>query len=124
MGALSRKEREDMVNKWDRNSQEDLRKYRKEPGYFGYEDYTPSGRAAMKSYRKDAETANDYTSKGARSGTYSKSAAKKAQQVQRDTMNELKRETRHTVDEVKLKSGGMVRGCGIARKGHGKGTMR
>ena len=103
---------------------EDLKKYRNEKGYFGYEDYTPSGRAAMRTYNKEAPGKKDYTTKDSRYLSYSPSAAKKAQQAQRETMNEGRRETRFTVDEVKLKKGGTVRGCGLARKGHGKGAMR
>ena len=36
----------------------------------------------------------------------------------------LKKSLRDREKAAGLKSGGMVRGCGIARKGHGKGTMR
>lgn len=42
----------------------------------------------------------------------------KSERKAADYASELQRETRG------YKSGGMVRGCGIARKGHGKGTMR
>lgn len=36
----------------------------------------------------------------------------------------LKKSLRDREKAAGLKSGGMVRGCGVARKGHGKGTMR
>ena len=81
--------------------------YRKQPDYYGYEDYTPSGRAAIAAYSKAAEGAKDMV-KRKYSPPYSPSAAKKAQAAQRETADEIKRETRGTVSEGRYAKGGRV----------------
>jgi hypothetical protein len=89
--------------------------YRKKPDYTGYEDYTPSGRAALKAYNQAMRIAKD------------PSAAKKAQAAQRETAAEIKRETRGTVPEGRYAKGGSVsaskRADGIAQRGKTRGTM-
>jgi len=103
----------------------DLAKYRKEKDYFGYEDYTPSGRVALDTYNK-AEKDLGYKPMVKRKGapSYNPKAAEKAQKAQREYSSELKRETKHTIPSEELRKGGSVRGCGIARKGLTKGKMR
>ena len=101
--------------------------YRKQPDYVGYEDYTPSGRAALREYNKEAQDAKDYV-KRKRSPPYSLSAAKKAQAVQRETAAEIKRETRSTVPEGRYAKGGKVssaskRADGIAQRGKTRGRF-
>jgi len=81
--------------------------YRKQPDYYGYEDYTPSGRAAIAAYSKAAEGAKDMV-KRKYSPPYSPSAAKKAQAAQRETADAIKRETRGTVSEGRYAKGGRV----------------
>jgi len=101
--------------------------YRKKPDYFGYEDYTPSGRVALRTYNKEAEDTKDFVRrKGAPS--YSPSAAKKAQKAQREYEAELKRVSRGTAQEGTYKKGGKVgsaskRADGIAKKGKTKGRF-
>ena len=98
--------------------------YRKQPDYFGYEDYTPSGRAALAAYNKAAEGAKD-TKPRKKAPPYSPSAAKKAQAAQRETAAEIKRETRGTVPEGRYAKGGSAssRADGIAKRGKTRGRM-
>ena len=101
--------------------------YRKKPDYFGYEDYTPSGRVAIRKYVKEAENAKDFV-KRKDSNPYSPSAAKKAQAAQREYEAELKRVSRGTAQEGTYKKGGKVgsaskRADGIAKKGKTKGRF-
>ena len=99
--------------------------YRKQPDYYGYEDYTPSGRAAMAAYSKAAEGAKDMVKRKG-SSPYSPSAAKKAQAAQRETADEIKRETRGKVPEGRYAKGGKVssaskRADGAAQRGKTRG---
>jgi hypothetical protein len=87
--------------------------YRNKPTYFGYEDYTPSGRAAIRSYADRTEVParmikEDKNAPLGRGRMYDPVAAKKAQAVQREVMNEGRRETRGTVPAEALKKGGEV----------------
>jgi hypothetical protein len=83
--------------------------YRKKPEYYGYEDYTPSGRAAIRHYNDvNSDNPKDYV-KQKYSIPYDPVAAKKAQAVQREVMNEGRRETRGTVPAAALKKGGNVK---------------
>jgi len=90
--------------------------YRKKPTYYGYEDYTPSGRAAIQSYSernvgRDVPSRMIKEDKNAPPGwgrLYDPVAAKKAQAIQREVMNEGRRETRGTVPAEALKKGGEV----------------
>jgi hypothetical protein len=113
----------------------EIAKYRKDPGYTGYEDYAPSGRVALNTYNDAAKGAKDYVvHKGTR--LYSKSAAKQAQDAQREYNSELRRETRGMVPKERLASGGKVkafakggavsasrRGDGIAQRGKTRGRV-
>jgi len=82
--------------------------YRKKREYYGYEDYTPSGRAAIRHYNDvNSDNPKDYV-KQKYSIPYDPVAAKKAQAVQREVMNEGRRETRGTVPAAALKKGGEV----------------
>jgi hypothetical protein len=83
--------------------------YRKKPEYYGYEDYAPSGRAALRHYNQEAEKTDikDYV-KRKDGPPYNPTVAKKAQAVQREVMNEGRRETRGTVPAAALKKGGEV----------------
>ena len=101
--------------------------YRKRPDYFGYEDYTPSGRAALNEYNKAAQNAKDMTKQKGRP-PYSPSAAQKAQAKQREVSSEIKRETRGTVAEGSYAKGGSVssaskRADGCAQRGKTKGKF-
>ena len=98
--------------------------YRKQPDYFGYEDYTPSGRAALAAYNKAAEGAKDMKPRK-KAPPYSPSAAKKAQAAQRETAAEIKRETRGTVPEGRYAKGGSAssRADGCAKRGKTRGKM-
>jgi len=83
--------------------------YRKKREYYGYEDYTPSGRAAIRHYNDvNSDNPKDYV-KQKYSIPYDPVAAKKAQAVQREVMNEGRRETRGTVPAAALKKGGEVK---------------
>jgi hypothetical protein len=84
--------------------------YRKKPEYYGYEDYSPSGRAALRHYNQEAEKTDikDYV-KRKDGPPYNPTVAKKAQAVQREVMNEGRRETRGTVPAEALKKGGEVK---------------
>jgi hypothetical protein len=83
--------------------------YRKKREYYGYEDYTPSGRAAIRHYNDvNSDNPKDYV-KQKYSTPYDPVAAKKAQAVQREVMNEGRRETRGTVPAAALKKGGEVK---------------
>jgi len=83
--------------------------YRKKREYYGYEDYTPSGRAAIRHYNDvNSDNPKDYV-KQKYSIPYDPVAAKKAQAVQREVMNEGRRETRGTVPAAALKKGGNVK---------------
>jgi hypothetical protein len=117
----------------------EIAKYRKEPRYKGYEDYSGSGRAAMEKYNEEeAKLASKNNGKipdlmrgekGDGTMPYSKSAAESAQAKQREVMNERRRETKDTVPEERLKKGGSVkssasrRGDGCVTKGKTKGKM-
>jgi len=106
---------------------EETLEYRKRPDYSGYEDYTPSGRAALKEYNKASQNAQDMTKREG-GPPYSPSAAKKAQAKQREVAAEIKRETRGTVTEGKYAKGGSVssaskRADGCAQRGKTKGRM-
>jgi hypothetical protein len=110
----------------DIDEAKEIAEYRKRPDYFGYEDYTPSGRAALKAYNKAAEKAKDSV-KPKRAQPYSPSAAKVAQQAQRETASEIQRETRGKAGSAssgKYAKGGSVRGNGCAQRGKTRGTMR
>jgi len=109
--------------------------YRKKPYYTGYEDYTPSGRAALRHYNQEAEKTDikDYV-KRKDGPPYNPTVAKKAQAVQREVMNEGRRETRGTVPAEALKKGGTVkkmasggsvssRADGCAQRGKTKGKI-
>ena len=101
--------------------------YRKQPDYFGYEDYTPSGRAAMAEYNKAVEGAKDMVKRKG-SPPYSPSAAKKAQAAQREAADEIKRETRGKVSEGRYAKGGKVpsaskRADGAALRGKTRGKI-
>ena len=94
----------------------DNEEYRKKPTYYGYEDYTPSGRAAIKSY-SERNVGRDVPSRMIREDKndppgwgrlYDPVAAKKSQAIQREVMNEGRRETRGTVPKGALKKGGEV----------------
>jgi hypothetical protein len=90
--------------------------YRKKPEYYGYEDYTPSGRAAIRHYNDvNSDNPKDYV-KQKYSIPYDPVAAKKAQAVQREVMNEGRRETRGTVPAAALKKGGSIDGCAMRGK--------
>ena len=105
-----RKEPKLGMNKGGKVSEEDAEErisYRKQPDYYGYEDYTPSGRAAMAEYNKAVEGAKDMVKRKG-SSPYSPSAAKKAQAAQRETADEIKRETRGKVSEGQYAKGGRV----------------
>lgn len=95
--------------------------YRKSPKYTGYEDYTPSGRAAMRTYNEEEKGAKDIVRRKGQQ-PISPSAAKKAQATQRETASEIKRETRGMVPEGRYAKGGRIDGC--ATKGKTRGTMR
>jgi hypothetical protein len=107
--------------------------YRKKPEYYGYEDYTPSGRAAAEKYFSDPERhSNRVKVKGGM--PYNPEVAKKAQAAQREVMNEGRRETRGTVPAAALKKGGAVkkmasggsvskRADGCAQRGKTKGRF-
>jgi hypothetical protein len=109
--------------------------YRKKPEYYGYEDYAPSGRAALRHYNQEAEKTDikDYV-KRKDGPPYNPTVAKKAQAVQREVMNEGRRETRGTVPAAALKKGGAVkkmasggsvskRADGCAQRGKTKGRF-
>jgi hypothetical protein len=116
-----------------------IAKYRKEPRYTGYEDYSGSGRAAIQKYiEEEAKLALKNNGKipdlmrgeqGDGTMPYSKSAAESAQAKQREVMNERRRETKDTVPEERLKKGGSVkssasrRADGCCSKGKTKGRM-
>jgi hypothetical protein len=107
----SNKQRLKNMEKDERMSEKDMKDneaYRKKPEYHGYEDYTPSGRAAAETYFSDpARHSNRVKLKGG--VPYSPEVAKKAQAVQREVMNEGRRETRGTVPAATLKKGGDVK---------------
>ena len=102
--------------------------YRKKPEYTGYEDYAPSGRAALRYYNQEAEKTDikDYV-KRKDGPPYNPTVAKKAQAVQREVMNEGRRETRGTVPAEALKKGGSVsassRADGCAQRGKTRGKF-
>jgi hypothetical protein len=99
--------------------------YRKKPEYYGYEDYAPSGRAALRHYNAvNSDNPKDFV-KQKYSIPYDPVAAKKAQAVQREVMNEGRRETRGTVPAEALKKGGSVssRADGCAVRGKTKGRI-
>ena len=108
--------------------------YRKKREYYGYEDYTPSGRAAIRHYNDvNSDNPKDYV-KQKYSIPYDPVAAKKAQAVQREVMNEGRRETRGKVPAAALKKGGAVkkmasggsvskRADGCAQRGKTKGRF-
>jgi hypothetical protein len=86
----------------------EMAEYRKKPSYHGYEDYSPSGRAAIRDYNKNENP------KRAVMGIHNNYpvdpvALKKSQSVQREVMNEGRRETRGTVPAEALKKGGEVK---------------
>ena len=85
-----------------------MSKYRKQPDYEGYEDYAPSGRAALEVYNKNDTPKRRIAPPKPGYPNYDPVAAKKAQSVQREAMNEGRRETRNTVPEEELKNGGRV----------------
>jgi hypothetical protein len=85
-----------------------MSKYRKQPNYGGYEDYAPSGRAALEVYNKNDTPKRRIAPPKPGYPDYDPVAAKKAQSVQREAMNEGRRETRNTVPEEELKNGGRV----------------
>ena len=85
-----------------------MSKYRKQPDYGGYEDYAPSGRAALEVYNKNDTPKQRIAPPKPGYPNYDPVAAKKAQSVQREAMNEGRRETRNTVPEEELKNGGRV----------------
>jgi hypothetical protein len=90
--------------------------YRKKREYYGYEDYTPSGRAAIMHYNDvNSDNPKDYV-KQKYSIPYDPVAAKKAQAVQREVMNEGRRETRGTVPAAALKKGGMAESKEMVKK--------
>ncbi|MEI6881873.1 MAG: hypothetical protein WCK82_11170 [Bacteroidota bacterium] len=112
-----------------RSDEQEMVEYRKRPDYSGYEDYTPSGRAALSTYNTAAEKAGDFV-KRKDGPPYSPSAAKAAQQSQRDTASEIQRETRGKVGSAasgKYAKGGSVsasrRADGVAQRGKTKGRM-
>jgi len=100
--------------------------YRKKPYYNGYEDYTPSGRAALRHYNQEAEKTDikDYV-KRKDGPPYNPTVAKQAQAMQREVMNEGRRETRGKVPAAALKKGGSVssRADGCAQRGKTKGKI-
>lgn len=100
--------------------------YRNRPDYFGYEDYTPSGRAALQAYNKAEEGATDMQ-KRRYSPPFSPSAARKAQSAQRESAAQIKRETRGKVPEGMYAKGGTVsasrRADGCAQRGKTRGKM-
>ena len=85
-----------------------MSKYRKQPNYGGYEDYAPSGRSALEVYNKNDTPKRRIAPPKPGYPDYDPVAAKKAQSVQREAMNEGRRETRNTVPEEELKNGGRV----------------
>lgn len=100
---------------------EELAAYRKESRYFGYEDYTPSGRAALAKYFEEEKKSG--FAKGDKKDTvrerntpaYSKSAAEKAKQTQKEYADEMKRETRGKADSSEFAKGGLVKAnCGAS----------
>ena len=111
----------------------EMAEYRKRPSYHGYEDYSPSGRAAIRDYNKNENP------KRAVMGIHNNYpvdpvALKKSQSVQREVMNEGRRETRGTVPAAALKKGGAVkkmanggsvskRADGCAQRGKTKGRF-
>jgi hypothetical protein len=117
----------------------DNEEYRKKREYYGYEDYTPSGRAAIQSYADRTEVPSrmvkeDKNAPPGQGRMYDPVAAKKAQAVQREVMNEGRRETRGTVPKGALKKGGTVkkmasggsvskRADGCAQRGKTKGRF-
>ena len=112
--------------KYDAEAAE-LRKYRNSKDYGGYEDYAPSGRAAIEAYNKASAGSKELAPGVDGRQAYSPKGAAAAQKAQRDTMNELKRESRGTVPDEELKKGGKVkkyaRGGGIEIRGKTKGKM-
>lgn len=108
----------------DAADESDVNRYRSEKRYTGYEDFTPSGRSALKTYNK-ADADSGYKPRVEVSGgiPYNPVAAKKAQKAQREVMNEGVRETKRTVPSYKLASGGTVRGGGLELRGKTKGRF-
>ena len=112
-------------------ARKELIEYRKRPDYTGYEDYTPSGRAALAAYNKAEARADDMTpvNPDEPSGRrYSPSAAKKAQEAQREAAAEIKRETRGAAQEGEYAKGGKIgsasrRADGIAKRGKTRGKF-
>ena len=107
---------------------QEMAEYRKRPDYFGYEDYTPSGRAALKAYNEAAVKTKDSV-KRKYAPPYSPSAAKVAQKAQREAASEIQRETRGKAGSAssgKYAKGGSVsyRADGCCKKGYTKGKMR
>ena len=105
---------------------EEIIAYRKRPDYYGYEDFTPSGRAALRAYNEAEVKATDRKKpKDGRSYPFSPSAAKKAQAVQRETAAEIKRETRGTVPEGMYAKGGSAssRADGCVQRGKTRGKF-
>lgn len=111
-----------------------LEDYRDSPGYWGGEDYGPSGRAARAAYSEEEEKALKRGEKYVKpygSPPYIPSAAKKAQAAQREAAAEMYRETRGKAGGPKsgnFAKGGKVssasrRADGIATKGKTKGRM-
>lgn len=86
---------------------EAIEKYRDEPRYHGYEDFAPSGRVALDTYNRESAKKKDFTSEPG-VPRYSKSAAKKAQEAQREYADELQRETRGKIPRARLADGGEV----------------
>lgn len=102
---------------------EERLEYRKKPDYIGYEDYTPSGRVALRKYNEEAQKADDIV-RPKRGPAYSPSAAQKAQAAQREAAAEIKRETRGKVPEGEYARGGYVKAAdGIAQRGKTKGRI-
>ena len=127
---LDAKERQEGFKKGEQNRyaeggevDKELREYRKQRNYTGYEDYTPSGRVALRTYNKASETAKDW-GKPPGGPVYSPSAASKAQRAQREYANEIQRETRGkagSADSGKYAKGGKIDGC--AQRGKTKGRV-
>lgn len=88
----------------------EIDEYRDRKSYFGYEDYSPSGRAAIQAF-KDAGGDMSTVSRTdpRRLGGSDRRALNAAQKAQRETMNEGRRETRGKVARQELANGGLVK---------------
>ena len=103
---------------------EKLEEYRDEPGYFGYEDYTPEGRKAIAAYNKAAKAAKyEDQTVPTRSGTpASKSGVRAAQSVIKEHRDKMQPFERTDAAGNTYKKGGKVKSAsaradGIAIRG-------